>query len=144
LAPFLDKFAYRNPKSVQHVVGKYKRGQSIAERRSATGSVLESQLSLPVNDPSFLEKEGIGEQDEFFHTFFVERADVTNSRIIRNTGKDTAGDDRTKKAKERPNQAKQRTPIRILWSLITTGILILRKKLSLIHSRVHGRRLRAR
>lgn len=94
LAPFLDKFAYRNPKSVQHVVGKYKRGQSIAERRSGTGSVLESQLSLPVNDPSFLEKEGIGEQDEFFHTFFVERARRDKLKgIIRNTGKDAAGDD---------------------------------------------------
>jgi ribosome biogenesis protein MAK21 len=94
LAPFLDKFAYRNPKSVQHVVGKYKRGSSIAERRSGTDSVLESQLSLPVNDPSFLEKEGIGEQDEFFHTFFMERARRDKLKgIIRNTGKDTTGDE---------------------------------------------------
>jgi hypothetical protein len=60
--------------------------------------------------------------------------DVTNSRIIRNTGKDTAGDDRTKKgAKEEAGSGEARTPIRIL-CLITTGILILRKKLSLIHS----------
>jgi ribosome biogenesis protein MAK21 len=94
LAPFLDKFAYRNPKSVARVIGKFKRGQSIAERRSATVSVLQSQFSLPVNDPTFLEKDDVGEQDEFFHTFFAERARRDNLKgIVRHKDTAAAGDD---------------------------------------------------
>jgi ribosome biogenesis protein MAK21 len=74
LAPFLDKFAYRNPKTREKLAGHYKRGQSIAERRSGTENQIQSRLALPVNDPAFLETEDVSEQDEFFHTFFVERA----------------------------------------------------------------------
>lgn len=74
LAPFLDKFAYRNPKSREKLKGHYKRGQSVAERRSGTENQIQSRLALPVNDPAFLETEDVNEQDEFFHTFFVERA----------------------------------------------------------------------
>jgi len=69
LAPFLDKFAYRNPKSS---VAKGKHGEScVAERRNNT---VERDTTLPVNDPSFLEKQDVDVQDEFFHKFFVERA----------------------------------------------------------------------
>lgn len=65
LAPFLDKFAYRNPKTAKQT----REGVSVVARRSAI-----EESSLPVNDPSFLEKEDITEQEEFFHKFFVERA----------------------------------------------------------------------
>jgi ribosome biogenesis protein MAK21 len=74
LAPFLDKFAYRNPKSRDKVAGHYKRGESIAERRSGTDGYIQARLELPMNDPSFLEREDVNEQDEFFQKFFVERA----------------------------------------------------------------------
>jgi hypothetical protein len=66
----LDKFAYRNPKRSK----KIKRGESVAERRSGTEGVEQALKALPVNDPSFLEKTDIDEQDEFYHKFFVERA----------------------------------------------------------------------
>ena len=74
LAPFLDKFAYRNPKSAERVAAKFKRGESIAERKSGTGSVIQSQFSVPVNDPSFLKRDHVEAQDEFFRRFFAERA----------------------------------------------------------------------
>eukprot|EP00429_Kryptoperidinium_foliaceum_P013174 CAMPEP_0176031978 /NCGR_PEP_ID=MMETSP0120_2-20121206/15776_1 /TAXON_ID=160619 /ORGANISM="Kryptoperidinium foliaceum, Strain CCMP 1326" /LENGTH=341 /DNA_ID=CAMNT_0017365285 /DNA_START=1 /DNA_END=1023 /DNA_ORIENTATION=+ len=74
LAPFLDKFAYRNPKSRDKVAGHFKRGESIAERRSGTDSLMRARLELPMNDPAFLERENVSEQDEFFHRYFVERA----------------------------------------------------------------------
>ena len=69
LAPFLDKFAYRNPKS-RVVANNYQQRGSIAKRRSADNN----SSALPVNDPSFLEKPNVGPEDEFFHRFFVERA----------------------------------------------------------------------
>jgi ribosome biogenesis protein MAK21 len=74
LAPFLDKFAYRNPKSADKLAQHYKRGESIAERKSTTDGAIQAHLSLPVNDPSFIDQETVNEQDEFFHKFFVERA----------------------------------------------------------------------
>jgi ribosome biogenesis protein MAK21 len=74
LAPFLDKFAYRNPKSREKLAGHLKRGKSVAERRSGAESQIQSRLELPVNDPAFLERENVSEQDEFFFKFFVERA----------------------------------------------------------------------
>jgi ribosome biogenesis protein MAK21 len=64
LAPFLDKFAYRNPKTAK------KRGESVAERRKSA----EDEMTLPVNDPSFLKRQDVDVQEEFFHKFFVERA----------------------------------------------------------------------
>jgi ribosome biogenesis protein MAK21 len=69
LAPFLDKFAYRNPKTNKN--SNNKRGESIAERQR--NNAAEAQ-QLPVNDPSFLEKDYVNEQDEFFQTYFAERA----------------------------------------------------------------------
>lgn len=65
LAPFLDKFAYRNPKSRDKIEGR--RGQSIAERKSGRDESMRARLELPVNDPAFLEKEDVDEQDVFFH-----------------------------------------------------------------------------
>jgi ribosome biogenesis protein MAK21 len=63
LAPFLDKFAYRNPKLPD------KRKHGVAGRRIK--SHMEQQ---PINDPSFLETKDIKEEDKFFHAFFLERA----------------------------------------------------------------------
>ncbi|CAJ1969029.1 unnamed protein product [Cylindrotheca closterium] len=74
LAPFLDKFSYRNPKSNKKVSDRYDRRRSIAERRSGMKLQIQSRLELPVNDPQFLEQEGVSEQDEFFLKFFSERA----------------------------------------------------------------------
>jgi ribosome biogenesis protein MAK21 len=70
LAPFLDKFAYRNPKTSK----KLNRGESVAKRRSVMEEAESALKALPVNDPSFLKKTHIDEQDEFYHKFFVERA----------------------------------------------------------------------
>ena len=73
LAPFLDKFAYRNPKSREKLVQqKQQSGSGTGNRRA--GGKLEARLELPMNDPSFLEKTDVNEQDEFFHQFFMERA----------------------------------------------------------------------
>lgn len=74
LAPFLDKFAYRNPKTRDKIASHFKRGESVAERRSGTDALMRARLQLPVNDPSFLERENVSEQDEFFHRYFAERA----------------------------------------------------------------------
>lgn len=62
LAPFLDKFSYKNPKTRQ------KSKLSIARRR------IENQVYEPVNDLKFLGKDKINAQDQFFHTFFLEQA----------------------------------------------------------------------
>jgi len=43
----------------------------VAEGRN---NAVEREATLPVNDPSFLEKQDVDVQDEFFHKFFVERA----------------------------------------------------------------------
>ena len=69
LAPFLDKFAYRNPKSRDKVDAS-----SSSTPHNRRMNRLHSRLELPVNDPSFLEKTDVNEQEEFFHRFFVERA----------------------------------------------------------------------
>ena len=65
LAPFLDKFAYRNPKTVDRS-GK---SQAVAGRH-----VEADRKETPVNDPSFLAKGEVAAEDEFFHRFFAERA----------------------------------------------------------------------
>lgn len=93
LAPFLDKFAYRNPKSRDKIDSHYKRGKSVAERRSGTESQIQSRLELPVNDPAFLEREDVGEQDEFFLKFFAERARRDEIKgITRKSNQDTEDD----------------------------------------------------
>jgi ribosome biogenesis protein MAK21 len=66
LAPFLDKFAYRNPKSRDRL--------AVSSPHNRRMNMLHSRLQLPVNDPSFIERTDVTEQDEFFHRFFVERA----------------------------------------------------------------------
>lgn len=92
LAPFLDKFAYRNPKSVERVAGRFKRGESIGERRSGTDSFIQTQFSLPVNDPNYwTQTSKIDEQDEFFHAFFRERARRDSVKgIVRHKGETTS------------------------------------------------------
>lgn len=74
LTPFLDKFAFRNPKSLEKLTKQMKRGESIAERKSGLSSGVKSLTSMPVNDPSFLESSEVAEEEKFFHQFFVERA----------------------------------------------------------------------
>ena len=54
LAPFLDKFSYRNPKSTRKVSERHGQRKSIAERRSGIELRIKSSLDLPVNDPKFL------------------------------------------------------------------------------------------
>ena len=74
LAPFLDKFAYRNPKSSDKVAGKFSRGNSVAERRSGNERRIEGHFALPFNDPSFVQRQNVDVEDQFFHQYFVERA----------------------------------------------------------------------
>jgi ribosome biogenesis protein MAK21 len=74
LAPFLDKFAYRNPKSSEKVAGKFSRGNSVAERRSGNERRIEGHFALPFNDPSFIRQREVDVEDQFFHQYFVERA----------------------------------------------------------------------
>lgn len=94
LAPFLDKFAYRNPKSRDKVDSHFKRGKSVAERRSGTESQIQTRLELPVNDPAFLERESVSEQDEFFLKFFTERARRDEIKgIMRKSDQELDGDD---------------------------------------------------
>ena len=97
LVPFLDKFAYRNPKSKGNL--NYRRGKSVAERRSGTDSMIQNRLELPMNDPSFLEQEKVNEQDEFFHKFFVERARRDEIKGIQR-GKKTTTEEEDEAAEE--------------------------------------------
>mmetsp|Transcript_23144 Transcript_23144/g.54726 ORF Transcript_23144/g.54726 Transcript_23144/m.54726 type:complete len:1005 (-) Transcript_23144:186-3200(-) len=73
LAPFLDKFAYRNPKSREKLEQQRQlfSGSGAGSRKAGK---IEMKLGLPVNDPSFLKETDVNEQDEFFHQFFMERA----------------------------------------------------------------------
>jgi ribosome biogenesis protein MAK21 len=71
LQPFLDKFAFRNPKSLDKLTKQLKRGVSVAERKSGLSG---ASALLPMNDPSHLESRNISEEDSFFHKFFAERA----------------------------------------------------------------------
>jgi len=71
LQPFLDKFAFRNPKSLDKLTKQLKRGVSVAERKNGLSGV---SALLPMNDPSYLESKNVSEEDSFFHKFFVERA----------------------------------------------------------------------
>lgn len=98
LAPFLDKFAYRNPKSRGKLSGHYKRGESVAERRSGTDGMIQSRLELPMNDPSFLEREDVSEQDEFFRKFFVERARRDEIKGITRENKQAVDEDQQDEA----------------------------------------------
>lgn len=81
LTPFLDKFAFRNPKSLDTLSKQIKGG--IAARKSG----LSAMTALPLNDPSYLEATEIAEDEKFFHQFFVERAKRDEIKgIVRGTG----------------------------------------------------------
>jgi len=83
LSPFLDKFAFRNPKSLDKLSKQLKRGESIAERKTG----LSGSTALPMNDPSYLQATHISEEEKFFHQFFVERAKRDEIKgIVRGTG----------------------------------------------------------
>lgn len=81
LTPFLDKFAFRNPKSLDKLAKQSKGG--IAARKSG----LSSMAALPMNDPSYLTATNIAEEEQFFHQFFVERAKRDEIKgIVRGSG----------------------------------------------------------
>lgn len=85
LTPFLDKFAFRNPKSLEKLSKQLKRGESIAERKSG----LSGSTALPMNDPSYLQARNVSEEEKFFHRFFVERARRDGLKgIVRGSGAD--------------------------------------------------------
>ena len=110
LAPFLDKFAYRNPKTVEHRA-KGETATNALDDDEAPATVMEKfshsvgarrqrqtdQLNQPLNDPSFIESSNVNEDDVFFHKFFVERAKRDAMKgIVRNksqNNKDTNVDD---------------------------------------------------
>ena len=55
LAPFLDRFSFRNPKSKERLMKEFRLGESVAERRSG-GRGLHIAGGVAVNDPSFLKQ----------------------------------------------------------------------------------------
>jgi ribosome biogenesis protein MAK21 len=73
VAPFLDKFAYRNPKSTDR---KTDQDNDISGKPLGVGSrrSVVDRSQTPLNDPSFIEKSTVHPHEEFFHKFFVERA----------------------------------------------------------------------
>jgi ribosome biogenesis protein MAK21 len=94
LIPFLDKFAFRNPKSTKKISKHLIRRVSVGERRSGLEGKFNALLSLPVNDPEFLKKESekVAEGEEFFHKFFLERAKRDEMKgVVR--GKDVRTDE---------------------------------------------------
>jgi len=101
LSPFLDKFAFRNPKSLGKLSKQLKRGESIAERKSG----LSGSMALPMNDPSYLQSTtNISEENSFFHQFFVERAKRDEIKgIVRGSG--AAGNDNDKDASDLEDEA---------------------------------------
>jgi len=99
LSHFLDKFAFRNPKSVDKIAKQLKRGESVGEKRSGIEGKLSSLSSIPVNNPEFwsTNKQGgtvASESDDFFKTFFRERAKRDEMKgIVRNKVDDDDDDD---------------------------------------------------
>ena len=97
LTHFLDKFAFRNPKSVDKIAKQLKRGESVGEKRSGIEGKLSSLSATPVNNPEFWSSDRQGvttltESDDFFKTFFRERAKRDEVKgIMRN--KHMEGDD---------------------------------------------------
>jgi ribosome biogenesis protein MAK21 len=108
LAPFLDKFAYRNPKSREKLLQQYKQagGTTGAGLQGRRMKRLQGRLEIPVNDPRFLEKNDVNEQEEFFHRFFVERArrdeikGITRSSAENSKSNDDESDDEITDAQE--------------------------------------------
>ena len=87
LAPFLDKFAFRNPKSVDKLAKQVKGG--IAARKSG----LKAMTALPMNDPRYLTATDVAEEEKFFHQFFVERARRDEIKgIVRGSGSQSKDD----------------------------------------------------
>jgi len=85
LGPFLDRFAYRNPKSKERLKKQFKLGESVAERKSG-GRGLKAAAAVPVNDPKFLQSKNISEMDNFYHKFFAERTKRdTWKGVVRNS-----------------------------------------------------------
>ncbi|GMH81158.1 hypothetical protein TrST_g11756 [Triparma strigata] len=72
LAPFLDRFAFRNPKSRDRMMKEFRRGESVAEKKSG-GRGLKAAGAVAVNDPKFLSQGKVGEHEEFFFRYFAER-----------------------------------------------------------------------
>ncbi|GMH49823.1 hypothetical protein TL16_g00626 [Triparma laevis f. inornata] len=72
LAPFLDRFAFRNPKSRDRMMKEFRRGESVAEKKSG-GRGLKVAGGVAVNDPKFLSQGNVGEHEEFFFRYFAER-----------------------------------------------------------------------
>lgn len=75
LTPFLDKFAFRNPKTLEKIGKHLKRGESIGERRNGLEAGIKSMSSIPINDPDFWKNQDYhaSEREIFFRNFFVER-----------------------------------------------------------------------
>jgi ribosome biogenesis protein MAK21 len=96
LAPFLDKFAYRNPKTTATdrvkqttddiddttaTATEPKYAHSVGARRQQQNE----HTNQPLNDPSFIETSQVNADEVFFHKFFIERAKRdTMKGIVRN------------------------------------------------------------
>lgn len=97
LAPFLDKFAFRNPKSVN----KAKKESIAAGRKTA----VEKVMGLPMNDPSYLGVENVPAEEMFFHQFFMERAKRDELKGISRGSSDKGRDDKEDEALDAAEKA---------------------------------------
>ena len=72
LAPFLDRFSFKNPKSKEKLKKKFRLGESIAERKSG-GRGLAVVGGVAVNDPAYLNSK-VGVEEEFFYRYMSEKS----------------------------------------------------------------------
>ncbi len=87
---FLDRFAYRNPKSKEKLMKKFNRQESVAERRSG-GRGLKVAGGVAVNDPRWMGGK-VAENEGFYLRFFKERERRDKAKgVVR--GKGTVDDE---------------------------------------------------
>ena len=99
LPPFLDRFAYRNPKKMG--LSSTKAPSSVAKRRSGIESLAKKVNALPINDPRFLSESEVDDHEEFFHRFFVEQARRDELKgITRHKPRETSDDEGIEKAEQ--------------------------------------------
>ena len=91
LINFLDRFAFRNPKSKDKLKKSFKLNESVAERRSG-GRGLAAASAVAVNDAKFLEQQNVGDNEQFFYKFFTDKAKRDVIKGVRSQKKDSDGD----------------------------------------------------
>ena len=87
LAPFLDRFAYKQPKAAE-------KSTSRGRDRFIQGKSSIATTSVPLNDSSLLGVSNVAVENKFFHRYFEERARRDEKKgIVRNAKKKSEEDD---------------------------------------------------